>query len=192
MTKKSKVWRTVFGVLFILSGIGAIGKHSFWVILACLVIGAALIPWKAFRKSKAVEPKEAEGGNSGTPEELKSESPEATGTAAKAPEEVAREVALAGQACRYSYERVGLYRPEDVEPMPPLGSSLLLEREEDNPYDQKAVRAVKWTSEGVKVYGYMNKGKLRDMVSDFLDRGDPVMTKVTRADDKLELWIGMG
>lgn len=179
MSTKAKVLRIVFGALFILSGISAIGKQPFWVILVCVAIGAALIPWTAFRRGKPEDVTETEEVIDETPEEGES------------PEEVAKSVALIGQTCRYSYERVGLYRPEGVAPMPPLGTTLLLEREEDNPYDPKTIRAVKLEAGGVKVYGYMNKGKLRDMVSDFLDRNEPVLTKVTRADDKLEIWIGM-
>lgn len=165
MKASTKIWRVVLGAIFILAGFGAIGKYSFWVVLICFAIGAALIPWKGFQKPKQNDP-------------VKS---------AADPDDVA----LAGKACRYSYEHVGLYRPEGVEPMPPLGATLILEREEDNPYDPEAIRAVQWTKDGVKVYGYMNKGKLRDMVSDFIDRSDPILTKVTRADDKLEIWIGM-
>lgn len=177
MKTSTKVWRTVIGVIFILSGFSAIGKYSFGVILACFAIGAVLIPWAAFRKKK--DEREA------------FEAKEEAEPAEKTPEDVAREVAMVGQTCRYSYEHVGLYRPDGVDPMPPLGAVLLLEKDEDNPYDPKTIRALQWTSDGVKVYGYMNKGKLRDMVTDFIDRNEVIMTTVTRADDRLEIWIGM-
>ena len=180
MIPSTSIWRTALCVLFIFSGISGIGKYSAWTILVCLAIGAALIPWNSFRRVKKEKP-----------EKVKVIQAKATEAAAESPEEVARSVALLGPTCKYSYEHVSLYRPEDVDPMPPLGASLMLEREADNPYDPEAIRAVKWSKDGVKVYGYMNKGKLRDMVSDFLDRGETILTKVTRADDKLEIWIGM-
>ena len=181
MKASTKVWRTILGVIFILSGIAAIGKYSIGIVLACIVIGAVLIPWAAFKKAKVKavgEPKIKTQADENAPAEM-------------TPEEVAKNVAQLGQTCRYSYEHVGLYRPDGVGPMPPLGAVLLLEREEENPYDSNTIRAVQWKDGGVKVYGYMNKGNLRDMVSDFLDRSEPVMTTVTRADDKLEIWIGM-
>lgn len=108
------------------------------------------------------------------------------------PESPARTMTPPGLAYRYSYDRVGLYRPAGVAPMPPIGAVLLLEKDEDNPYDPDAIRAVQWTANGMQVYGYMNKGKLRDMVSDFIERRELISTMVTRADDRLELWIGMG
>lgn len=102
-----------------------------------------------------------------------------------------QEIDLLQEAFDYSYTDVGLYRPPDVTAMPNVGDTVLLELEPDNPYDSKTVRAVRWTDAGPVVFGYMNKGKLRDMVTDFLNRGQTVVAKVTRADDKVEIWIGM-
>lgn len=88
----------------------------------------------------------------------------------------------------WEYSEVGLYRPAGaVSAMPPLGAKLRFEEEPENPYDAAAVRAV-YNGETV---GYFNKTKLRDMVRDWINRGDFYKAEVTRNDTRLECWIGM-
>jgi len=86
------------------------------------------------------------------------------------------------------YTRVGLFRPADVTaPMPPVGEEVDLEPEPDNPYDDKAVRAV-YDGETV---GYMNRKGPRGAVLRAFDQGQIVWAEVTRADDRLEIYIGI-
>lgn len=88
----------------------------------------------------------------------------------------------------FEYVRVGLFRPKDIEtPMPPVGASLEFEEEPDNPYDSEAIVA---TYEGEKV-GYLNKGKLRETVRRGLDEYAPMQVTVSRADERLEVYIGI-
>lgn len=88
---------------------------------------------------------------------------------------------------KYEYTNVGLYRPKDVTaPMPPLGECVVLIPDPENPYDSGAVKAL-YDNETV---GYMNRGKLQDMIRDKFGKA-AICTKVTRADDKLEIWIGI-
>ena len=88
---------------------------------------------------------------------------------------------------KYEYKNVGLYRPKDVTaPMPPLGECVVLMPDPENPYDSGAVKAF---YDGQTV-GYMNRGKLQDMIRDKFGKA-AICTKVTRADDKLEIWIGI-
>ena len=88
----------------------------------------------------------------------------------------------------YEYTTVGIYRPEGVTFMPAVGDAVTLELEPDNPYDDKAVVA---KVKGERI-GYLNRGKLKDMVVDFLDSSSAyIVAEVTRADSKVEIWIGM-
>lgn len=88
---------------------------------------------------------------------------------------------------KYEYTNVGLYRPKAVTaPMPPLGECVVLIPDPENPYDSGAVKAL-YDNETV---GYMNRGKLQDMIRDKFGKA-AICTKVTRADDKLEIWIGI-
>ena len=92
----------------------------------------------------------------------------------------------------YEYEAVGLYRPEGVAEMPKIGDTLLLTEQPENPYDDKTVVAQRVKDGKIEDVGYMNKGKLRDMVRDFIEsETGTVCAIVTRADEKLEVWIGM-
>lgn len=88
----------------------------------------------------------------------------------------------------YEYTSVGIYRPEGVTFMPAVGDAVTLELEPDNPYDDKAVVA---KIKGERI-GYLYRGKLKDMVVDFLNSPSAyIVAEVTRADSKVEIWIGM-
>ena len=88
----------------------------------------------------------------------------------------------------YEYTSVGIYRPEGVTYMPAVGDAVTLELEPDNPYDDKAVVA---KVKGERI-GYLYRGKLKDMVVDFLNSPSAyIVAEVTRADSKVEIWIGM-
>lgn len=89
----------------------------------------------------------------------------------------------------YDYDRVGLYRPEGaVDYMPMVGEPVTLELEPENPYDSEAVVA---KVHGKKI-GYMNRGKLKNMVVDFLNSATGEVTaEVTRADERVEIWMGL-
>lgn len=89
----------------------------------------------------------------------------------------------------YDYDRVGLYRPEGaVDYMPMVGEPVTLELEPENPYDSEAVVAKVY---GKKI-GYMNRGKLKNMVVDFLNSATgEVVAEVTRADERVEIWMGL-
>lgn len=112
--------------------------------------------------------------------------------AAKAAPAAAPDPAFVGNDWDYEYTDVGLYRPEGaVGEMPSIGDTVLLTLDPENPYDSKAVKAERVVDGEIITVGYMNKGKLRDMVTDFINAGGTVCAKVTRADSKLEVWIGM-
>ena len=90
----------------------------------------------------------------------------------------------------YEYENVGIYRPKNAEigEMPPVGFCVVFEQDPENPYDNHAVKAIRYDMEG-KPYtvGWLNRGKLRDMVWDWIENYEDYEAVVTRADDKLEV-----
>ena len=72
--------------------------------------------------------------------------------------------------------------------MPMVGEPVTLELEPENPYDSEAVVAKVY---GKKI-GYMNRGKLKNMVVDFLNSATgEVVAEVTRADERVEIWMGL-
>ena len=57
--------------------------------------------------------------------------------------------------------------------MPDEGEELTFVEEPDNPVDDKAIKAVYYDENyEEQVAGYLNRTKLREMVRDWLDRGD--------------------
>jgi len=88
----------------------------------------------------------------------------------------------------YEYNDVGVYRPDTADlPLPPIGAALEFENDPTNPYDDKAIKAV-W--EGRTVGWLYRKGK-REMIRDWIDRGDYYVAEVTENDPELRFWIGM-
>lgn len=110
-------------------------------------------------------------------------------TPAKKPRTRRAPVCIATSA-GYEYENVGIYRPKNAEigEMPPVGFYVAFEQDPENPYDNHAVKAIRYDMEG-KPYtvGWLNRGKLRDMVWDWIENYQDYEAVVTRADDKLEV-----
>lgn len=88
----------------------------------------------------------------------------------------------------YEYSDCGIYRPDNLElPMPPVGAQITFENDPENEYDNEAIKAV-W--EGQTVGWLYRKGK-REMIRDWIDRGDYYVAEVTENDPELKFWIGM-
>lgn len=103
-------------------------------------------------------------------------------------EEKPIDFALAVNACDYSYFDVGLYQPKGVCVMPNIGDAVLFVEEPDNPYDENAV----YGSVNGQNIGYLNKGKIRDFIVDTIHSDTWIyIAGVTRADDKVEVCIGI-
>ena len=89
---------------------------------------------------------------------------------------------------RYEYSAVRLFRPEgECDPVPDVGSDIDLETEPDNPYDSGAVKAVY----GGGLVGYLNRGKLQDMMRDKINRGEKICAILTKGGEHPQLWIGV-
>ena len=89
---------------------------------------------------------------------------------------------------RYEYSAVRLFRPEgECDPVPDVGSYIDLETEPENPYDSGAVKAVY----GGGLVGYLNRGKLQDMMRDKINRGEEICAILTKGGEHPQLWIGV-
>ena len=101
--------------------------------------------------------------------------------------------AAAGSANRsgmydYEYAVIGVYRPDTGDlPLPPIGAALEFENDPTNPYDDKAIKAV-WKGQTV---GWLYRKGKREMIRDWIDRGDYYVAEVTENDPELRFWIGM-
>lgn len=88
----------------------------------------------------------------------------------------------------YEYDDIGVYRPKGLDlPLPPIGAQIEFENDPMNEYDDKAIKAV-W--DGQTVGWLYRKGK-REMIRDWIDRGDYYIAEVTENDPELKFWIGM-
>lgn len=94
----------------------------------------------------------------------------------------------------YHYEDVGIYTPSEIgldfDLIAP-GMLVYFVRDKKNEYDPDAIGA--WVDhDGFRKIGYMNRGKLRDMLSDWLDRADPIYSHIASIDDdahKIKLYL---
>lgn len=89
------------------------------------------------------------------------------------------------------YDAVGLYRPPHAcGPMPEVGEPLTFLEEPENTYDSEAIKAVYYDDNcDEQIAGYMNRTKLREMVRDWLKRGDSYACEVEATSPKLTVTI---
>jgi len=88
----------------------------------------------------------------------------------------------------YEYSNCGIYRPEGLDlPLPPVGALLTFEEDPENVYDADAVKAV-WNGQTV---GWLYRKGKREMIRDWIQRGDEYMAEVTANTPELKFWIGM-
>lgn len=85
-----------------------------------------------------------------------------------------------GQPIAYKYDDVGIFAPKDVAVKRDVryGDAVTFEYEPDNKYDANAVKAVVCG----EFIGYINKGKLQEMIHDFKDSGLPIFSYVSSCD----------
>ena len=90
----------------------------------------------------------------------------------------------------YEYTDVKVFRPDDISSaIPPLGESITFDFAPENPYDSEAIKAVYDFGDGPETVGYMYRGRLRDMMRDWLKRGDQYDAEVTDDDERLVVTI---
>lgn len=88
----------------------------------------------------------------------------------------------------YEYSDCGIYRPDSVNlPMPPIGAALRFALDPENEYDDKAIKAV-WEARTV---GWLYRKGKREMIRDWIKRGDYYEAEVSENDPELKFWIGM-
>lgn len=185
--KKKKTWISI-ALLFVAAFfiIGPTGEnfknHIFTGILSILVgvliVAGVVLAWLS-RLGVKVKPEK----------QKKTPAPSSAATGAEeADEENDESIFLPTGTYRYEYEAVNLFRPEDeCDVLPDLGSNVDLETEPENPYDSGAVKAVY----GGGLVGYLNKGKLQDMMRDKLNRGEDICAILTRGGKRPQIWIGV-
>ena len=89
----------------------------------------------------------------------------------------------------YTYTDVDVYRPSDRNFfVPEFCDRVFFFHEPTNKYDDKAILVTK-RIDGTDPIGYLNKGKLRNMVTDWIDRGDTYQANVSSKDDQVQLQI---
>ena len=89
----------------------------------------------------------------------------------------------------FEYTRVGLYRPDSFTgELPRVGQDIYFEEEPTNPYDAEAILA---RTSGGEPVGYLNKGKLRNVVRRALDGMDDIDAQISRIDGRLECYIAI-
>lgn len=86
-----------------------------------------------------------------------------------------------GKTATYFYDDVSLFRPNNMdfvkaEP----GTYLRFKREPENPYDADAIMV---TDPDGGALGYLNRGKLRDMVRDFDSRWEDTVSGIVLSAD---------
>lgn len=87
-----------------------------------------------------------------------------------------------GHPVKYKYSDVQLYVPDDfnLDDCSDIdGLPVFFYREEDNEYDARALLVVTETG---KRLGYIHKGKMQDMIHDFMDEDLPILSTVDAID----------
>lgn len=195
--KKHKAWKTV--VLLCLAAFFIIGPLSNFkdgivfniigLIIGILILAGVVLSWlsrlgvniKLLRKAEKAAPAAA-------PAPAATVRPTMTMRVSNSDTEEEGDAIVPSGTFRYEYSSVRLFRPEDeCDPVPDVGSDIDLETEPENPYDSGAVKAVY----GGGLVGYLNRGKLQDMMRDKINRGEKICAILTKGGEHPQLWIGV-
>ena len=79
------------------------------------------------------------------------------------------------QKLKYFYDDVKIFAEKNLTVECKINESLILSHEEDNEYDENAVAVL--NGDRVKL-GYLYKGKLQQMVLDFMEREDDIIARI--------------
>ena len=101
---------------------------------------------------------------------------------------------VAGCYLKYQYTDVGIAFPNEIELLRSFGKTVHLELDASNQYDNETVNIYNSVYENGKVtgkilLGYLYKGKLRDMVRDWLNRDELVMARISSIENSLDLYF---
>ena len=178
MKKIGKILYTGLAVLLILASFGGFSQKQYVAAAIVFLIGAAMLLFSPFRKKKKGR---SSASHTAAKRNTRSDVDDDGDYFGSAEDDEEDEF-------DYVYTDVRLFRPDrGVAPMPPIGASIQFVKEPENKYDSNAVCAV---YKGKRV-GYLYRGKLQSMVNDWLDRGDYYEATVSKADDTLEVWLGL-
>lgn len=195
--KKHKAWISVvllfIAAFFIIGPTGNFKNHIFAgiisILVGVLIVAGVVLSWlsrlgvniKPSRKSTQTTPAAA-------PTPAASVRPTITMRSSRSDEDDEADVPVPSGTYHYEYSAVRLFRPEgECDPVPDVGSDIDLETEPENPYDSGAVKAVY----GSCLVGYLNRGKLQDMMRDKINRGEKICAILTKGGEHPQLWIGV-
>lgn len=195
--KKQKTWISV--ALFFVAAFFIIGPtgenfkdHVFTGILSILVgvliVAGVALSWLS-RLGVNISPKKAEkAAPTAAPSPAATVRPTMTMRVSNSDTDDEDGAFVPSGTYRYEYNAVRLFRPEgECDPVPDVGSDIDLETEPENPYDSGAVKAVY----GGGLVGYLNRGKLQDMMRDKINRGEEICAILTKGGEHPQLWIGV-
>lgn len=194
--KKHKAWKTV--VLLCLAAFFIIGPLSNFkdgivfniigLIIGILILAGVVLSWLS-RLGVNISPRKAEkAAPAAAPTPAATVRPTMTMRVSNSDTEEEGDAIVPSGTFRYEYSAVRLFRPEDeCDPVPDVGSDIDLETEPENPYDSGAVKAVY----GSCLVGYLNRGKLQDMMRDKINRGEKICAILTKGGEHPQLWIGV-
>lgn len=160
-------WRIIVGTLLIIGGLGNFSKDILTAIFG-IIIGAILFAWHFISKRTSSTQK----ASTNKPSENKA----VTQTAAEAPKILRSKLSLASRhenyfmVYRYPNVKLAIDPALDLETLP-VGNQIEIHTEPENEYDDKAV----YVELGEKKIGYIYKGRLQDMIWDFIKRDDHIV-----------------
>lgn len=195
--KKHKAWKTV--VLLFIAAFLIIGPLSNFkddivfnviaLIIGILIVAGVVLSWLSRLGVNIKPPRKAEkAAPAAAPNPAATVRPTMTMRVSDSDTEEDGDAIVPSGTYRYEYSAVRLFRPEgECDPVPDVGSDIDLETEPENPYDSGAVKAVY----GSCLVGYLNRGKLQDMMRDKINRGEKICAILTKGGEHPQLWIGV-
>lgn len=195
--KKHKAWKTV--VLLFIAAFLIIGPLSNFkddivfnliaLIIGILIVAGVVLSWLSRLGVNIKLPRKAEkAAPAAAPTPAAAVRPTMTMRVSNSDTEEEGDAIVPSGTYRYEYSAVRLFRPDgECDPVPDVGSDIDLETEPENPYDSGAVKAVY----GSCLVGYLNRGKLQDMMRDKINRGEKICAILTKGGEHPQLWIGV-
>lgn len=195
--KKHKAWKTAVllfvAAFFIIGPTGENFKDHIFIgivsiLVGVLIVAGVVLSWLS-RLGVNISPRKAEkAAPAAAPTPAAAVRPTMTMRVSNSDTEEEGDAIVPSGTYRYEYSAVRLFRPEgECDSVPDVGSEIDLETEPENPYDSGAVKAVY----GGGLVGYLNRGKLQDMMRDKINRGEKICAILTKGGEHPQLWIGV-
>lgn len=196
--KKHKAWLSIVllfvAAFFIIGPTGEIFKNHIFIGIVSILVGVLIVAGVVLSLLSRLGvniklPRKAEkAAPAAAPAPAATVRPTMTMRVSNSDTEEEGDAIVPSGTYRYEYSAVRLFRPDgECDPVPDVGSDIDLETEPENPYDSGAVKAVY----GSSLVGYLNRGKLQDMMRDKINRGEKICAILTKGGEHPQLWIGV-